>query len=485
MPAKSIKKNAVFNVIKTLMSMIFPLITFPYASRILLPEGIGKVNFANSIVSYFSLLAGLGIGTYGIREAAKVRNDKIKLNKLVTELLLINLISTVVSYILFFISIVFVPKFFEYRALLLISGTTIIFSTIGINWLYQALEEYQFIAVRSVLFQALSIVFLFVFVHTKDDIVLYTGMGVFASVGSNICNLIHSRKYYKFSLSKDLNLGKHIKPIMILFGSSLAISVFTIMDTSMLGFLSTNTEVGYYSAATKIIRIIRDLFPAVFLVMFAKLSITNSEGNTEVFNASVNKMLNFILCFALPIIAGLLLLRNSIIIVLSGTEYIPAIRSMCIMTPVILFSSWAGFLGGTVLNSTGKEKIYLYCTIAGACINLTLNATLIPSQGSFGASFATVVTEFFLALIYTILCRNNIKKKFLFKNLSQYIIGVAVMFVSLFFLGKIINSLYLKIILFPIIGAVIYAVMLLIQKNILACEIIETLKKKILKNRQK
>ena len=167
MPAKSIKKNAVFNVIKTLMSMIFPLITFPYASRILLPEGIGKVNFANSIVSYFSLLAGLGIGTYGIREAAKVRNDKIKLNKLVTELLLINLISTVVSYILFFISIVFVPKFFEYRALLLISGTTIIFSTIGINWLYQALEEYQFIAVRSVLFQALSIVFLFVFRYNR------------------------------------------------------------------------------------------------------------------------------------------------------------------------------------------------------------------------------------------------------------------------------------------------------------------------------
>ena len=135
MAEKSIRKNAAFNVMKTAMSMLFPLITFPYASRILSPEGIGKVNFANSIVAYFTLIAGLGIEFYGIREGAKVRHDKDKLSKLTMELFLLNLISTVISYGLFAISLIFVPKLFDYRLLLLVCSSTIVFSPLSLHWL--------------------------------------------------------------------------------------------------------------------------------------------------------------------------------------------------------------------------------------------------------------------------------------------------------------------------------------------------------------
>ncbi|MBQ5645905.1 MAG: oligosaccharide flippase family protein, partial [Treponema sp.] len=166
MAEKSLKKNAIYSFIKAFMNLAFPVITFPYASRILLPEGIGKVNFANSIVSYFIMIAGLGIGTYAIREAAKVRNDKTQLTKFSKEILSINLIATAIAYILFFIAFIFIPKLNPYRTMLLICSTKILFTTIGMDWFYSALEEFKYITLRSVFFQAISLIFLFIFVRT-------------------------------------------------------------------------------------------------------------------------------------------------------------------------------------------------------------------------------------------------------------------------------------------------------------------------------
>ena len=188
MAEKSLKKNAIYSFIKAFMNLAFPVITFPYASRILLPEGIGKVNFANSIVSYFIIIAGLGIGTYAIREAAKVRNDKTRLTKFSKEILSINLISTAIAYILFFIAFIFIPKLNPYRTMLLICSTKILFTTLGMDWFFAAIEDFKYITLRSVFFQAISLFFLFIFVRTKDDILRYTAFGIISSVGSNICN---------------------------------------------------------------------------------------------------------------------------------------------------------------------------------------------------------------------------------------------------------------------------------------------------------
>ena len=165
MAEKSLKKNAIFSFIKAFMNLAFPVITFPYASRILLPEGIGKVNFANSVVSYFIIIAGLGIGTYATREASKVRDDKSKLTKFSKEIFSINLISTAIAYILFFIAFIFIPKLNPYRTMLLICSTKILFTTIGLVWVFVANEDFKYITIRSLLFQILAIFYLFIFVY--------------------------------------------------------------------------------------------------------------------------------------------------------------------------------------------------------------------------------------------------------------------------------------------------------------------------------
>ena len=478
MKDKSLKLNAILNTIKTVTSLLFPLITFPYVSRILLPEGTGKVNFANSIVSYFGIIASLGIGTYASREAAKIRDDKSKLTKLVKEILSINIISTLIAYILFFISLFTVNKLADYRLLLLVCSITIILTTLGVDWLNSAMEDYGYITIRTIIFQILSLTLIFLLIKTKEDFVKYAGISVFQSVGANILNFYHSRKYVNyFSKTEHLELKKHIKPIFILFASSIAISIFTIMDTSMLGFLSTTQEVGYYSAASKLVRMVRNLFPAVFTVLFARFSYYHAQKNTNSYNDLAEKTINFILCFSIPIVAGFIILASPVIKLLCGISYIPAIDSVIVLSPLIFISSCSSFLGGVLMITQGKEKQYLYTTVSAAIIDLILNFLLIPKKGAFGASFATLITELFIFLVYVIISKNILSKIHIGIPLLQYFISTFFMTITLLFVKKFITNTIFIIVLSTLIGIIIYVFFLQIMRN----EYFITTKKDVLK----
>ena len=179
----NIKLNAILNVIKTISSILFPLITFPYASRILLPENIGKVNFASSYISYFTLIATLGITTYAIRECSIVRNDKKLLSQKASEIYSINLVTTIIAYILL-VSSLFAFRFLDtYRTLIIIHSTVILCTTLGADWLNTAMEDFTYITIRTVLFQIISIMLMFVFVKTKEDYVRYAWIIIFSSSG--------------------------------------------------------------------------------------------------------------------------------------------------------------------------------------------------------------------------------------------------------------------------------------------------------------
>ena len=173
MKQKSIKLNFIMNSVLSLSSVIFPLISAPYAYRVLMPEGIGQVTYVNAIISYFVLFAMLGIPIYGIRACAMVRDDKIALSKTVQELLLINIIMGVLSSILLALCVIWIPQLREYKQLFLFMSITIWLNVLGVEWLYKALEQYTYITVRSVIFKFLSLVMLFVFVKDETDIVEY------------------------------------------------------------------------------------------------------------------------------------------------------------------------------------------------------------------------------------------------------------------------------------------------------------------------
>lgn len=478
--SKSLKLNAFFNVVRNVLRLIFPLITFPYVSRVLMPEGIGKVNFANSIVMYFYTIASLGIGSYGIREAAKIRNDRLALAKFTKEMLSINIVSTLVSYILLAASLVFVKKFESYRILIIVNSSSIILNTIGFEWLYSALEEYGYITLRSIIFQIVSLALTFILVRNSDDVVNYALVSVISNVGSNVCNLIHARRYLDLKTKVKLEIKKHLKPIFLLFFSSIAITVFSILDTSMVGFIKDDVEVGYYTSASKIIRMIRDLFPAISTVMFARVSYYVGTKETQKIKEVTGQIFNLFYALSIPICMGFILLMKPILLLMCGSEFLPAVAVGQVMAPLVILSSISGYLSGAVLISFGREKIYMYVEVGAALLDIVLNFAFIPKYGALGAGIATLITELVMFIVFHISVKNEISGVKIKKALVQYIISSVIMALVVYMEIKYLPlSPILQILLGAVSGALIYFVILVIMKNEFLQNSINNLKLKI------
>lgn len=236
MKNKSIKVNALLNGFRTILNLLFPLITFPYVSRILSVNDIGKYNFSNSIVTYFLLIAALGIDKYAIREGTKYRDNRKRFSKFASDLFSLNVISTLFSYLLLAVFLVLSVKAYDYHTCILILSIQIFFTTLGTEWIYSIYEEYTYITVRSIIFKLISIALLFIFVRREGDYLAYTIITVIASVGANILNFVNARKFCDIKLHfKGVNWKSMVVPVLIIFASNVAIQIYVNADITMLG----------------------------------------------------------------------------------------------------------------------------------------------------------------------------------------------------------------------------------------------------------
>ncbi len=393
-----IKKNAVMNLILTVSNMIFPIITFPYAARVLTPVGTGKVSFAISLISYFSMIAQLGIPTYGIRACAKVRDDKTELTRVVHELLFINLIMNVVSYQALIISLLFVPRLRDDRMLYVLVGSTIILTSIGVEWLYKALEQYTYITVRSILFKFISLIALFLLVHSQEDYIIYGGITIFAASASNILNFINIRKFVYLKSVGNYNFKRHLKAVFTFFAMACAVTIYTNLDMVMLGFMKTDADVGYYNAAIKIKSVLVSIVTSVGAVLLPRSSYYVERGNLEEFRNITKKALRFVLFAAIPAFIYFILYAKEGVLFLSGSAYYPSIAPMQVIMPTVLFIGITNIFGIQMLIPLGKENQVLYSEIIGAVVDLVLNLMLIPQYGALGAAIGTLVAEFAVLL---------------------------------------------------------------------------------------
>ena len=390
---KSVKFNFIMNSILTASSMIFPLITYPYVSRILQPQGIGSVSFANSVVTYFSMFAQLGIPTYGIRACAKVRDDKEMLSRTVQEILLINMITCIIVYIAFACSLVLVPAFRQEKILYIVMGSMILFNTIGVEWLYKSLEQYSYITVRSLIFKFIAVVAMFLLIHQKEDYVIYGGITIFAAVGSNIMNFINLRKFIYLRPMRYYNFKRHIKPISVFFAMSIATTVYTNMDNVMLGFMRGTTENGYYDAAVKIKNILVGFVASLGTVLMPRVSYYIEVGEKKEFYRITKKALKFVYLLATPLCLYFILFAAPSIYLISGDLFAPSIPPMRLIMPTLIFIGLTNIIGLQMLVPMGRENQVLYSEIAGAIINLIINSILIPRLGAAGAAIGTVAAE--------------------------------------------------------------------------------------------
>lgn len=440
---KSIKKNILYNLVKSLSAILFPVITFVYASRVLSVSGIGKINFSQSVMSYFSLLATLGLNTYGVREAAKLRDNRKELSKLVKELISINFISMMISYIVFFGALQTIEKFDAYREILLINSISLLFSTMGMEWLYGAIEEYRYITLRTLAFQVISLILMFLFVKDSNSCNAYAGIVVLSSCGSNAFNFIHSRKYVDYKIKFKLDLRKHIKPIFIFFANNVAGNVYLALDSVMLGFIVGDKAVGYYTASTRIVRIITAVSASISSVVLPRLSYYIEENDMESYKSTIKKTFRCIMLLAIPAAIGLFAISDTVLEIFAGNDFLPADRCVKIMCPVIIFISISTFLSNLVLVPFSQENKIVVSTLIGAIANFTCNSLWIRFLAQDGAAIGTVVAELFVVIVLILLSKKYIKIIELFKVTINYWLSALIMVIIIipfaFFLTGIIK----------------------------------------------
>jgi len=396
----SVKYNFAMNVILKMSSYIFPLITLPYISRVLGTEANGKISFTASVITYFLMFAQLGIPTYGIRECARCRDDEDKLTKTVQELLIINGISMLIAYIILGISVLFINKLKQESTLLMIQSLTILLNVIGMEWLYQAVEQYQYITFRNIAFKLISIALMFLWVHRPEDYIIYGGLTVLSGSGSYILNLWNSRKILKCKLyTGQYEFKRHMKPIITFFALSIAVSIYTSMDTVMLGLISNDKEVAYYALATKIKMVLATTISAIGSVLLPRITYCLKHKEIDRFHSYIGKSLHFVSLVAFPMAVYFILLSSDVISILGGKEYMPAIKCMQIVTLAIVPLGFGNIATSQILTPTGRERFIMYSTICGAVINLIANAIMIPKWGADGAAFATVIAESIIAFV--------------------------------------------------------------------------------------
>lgn len=475
---RSIKVNMALNAIKGLLSVVFPLITFPYITRRLGVTNVGRYNFAHSIISYFVLLAGLGINTFAIREGAKKREDSRELNSFASEMLTINLLSTVISYVFLIIIMLIVPSLYSYKALLIILSLQILFKTIGVEWLYSIYEDYLYITIRSILFQIVSLILLFVFVKNESDLNIYTIITVISSVGSNVLNLIHSRKYCRFQIRITNRVKNYIKPIFVLFAMSATVTIYVSSDITILGFLCNDEVVGIYSVSVKVYTIVKTILSSIIIVSIPRLSASIGKKDFALFNSTAEDIYNTLITIVMPSVVGIITLRKEIILIISSENYLSAESSLSLLSIALFLCLGAWFWGQCILIPFNRETTVFKITILCAVINIVSNFMLIFLWQENAAAFTTIIAE----ACSFIVCRHYGKEyvklnntKIIFGKVSIGCIIIPIVSIAL----KAVTNNTVLIVLFTIlISIVLYTIVEVLLKNNTITSLFNTLLKR-------
>lgn len=470
---KSIKLNMFFNVLKSVMSVIFPLITFPYASRVLGVENMGKVQYAQSVISYFTLFASLGISAYAVREGSKIRDNREALSRFSSEMLLITTISTTIAYLTYFIFLL-MGSFNGYVVLMCITSLSIGFTTFSIEWINQIEEDFSYISIRSVAFQFISFVLMFTFVKNANDYTIYSFLQVFSATGFFFLNLIYARKYItvKKSYLKLNNLKRHLKPIMVIFGSSVAISIYLNLDILILTNLKGDYQVGLYSASVKIMNVVKTLINSITVIGVARLSWYLKHDNIKEYEVLLKNCLNSELLLLIPICLGISMLGYYAIFIFSGEAFTPATLSCQILG----FNSVVSVVNGLFMNQyfipAGKEKIGCFATIAGALTNLVLDLILIPPFGLNGAAVATFLAEAIVGLVFLYYLNKAINVKYLFDQLPKIIVAALPILLICWVMIQLFSNVWLICIMSVLVSFVVYFGLLIVLKMNLANDLL-------------
>ena len=477
--AQSVKVNYILNLINTGTQMLFPLITFPYICRVIEADGIGQINFFQSIISYISLFTCLGIPMYAIREIARDRSDVVQMNRTAMEILLLHSMLTLVGYAIVAILCLTVPQIQVNIPLFLILSLTIFFTAIGCEWFYQGIEDFKYITIRGLIIKTVSVVLLFIFVKSKTDLLYYGCYTVFGVLGGNIFNFFRLRKYIHREniIFSELHIKRHIKPVLKVFSFSVVTSIYLQLNTVLLGFLKNALAVGYFAAATKVMQMLLTMSACLGSVMMPRASHLIAENKEDEFNRLIQKSYDFTLAIALPMTIGLIFCAPSLITALCGVKFEHSILPSQIIAPIILMVAISNVFGIQVLFPKGKINIVTLCCGIGAVADLILNLCLIPFFSYIGTSIAYLGAEVATTVSMYFIGRKYIPIIYFKKSHLTYALGCIVMALALYGISLLQLPTLTILLLQGCCGVLAYFIILCIRKDEMLVQILSKIKR--------
>ena len=455
------------------------MITFPYVCRVIEADGIGQINFFQSIISYISLFTCLGIPMYAIREIARDRSDVVQMNRTAMEILLLHSMLTLVGYAIVAILCLTVPQIQVNIPLFLILSLTIFFTAIGCEWFYQGIEDFKYITIRGLIIKTVSVVLLFIFVKSKTDLLYYGCYTVFGVLGGNIFNFFRLRKYIHREniIFSELHIKRHVKPVLKVFSFSVVTSIYLQLNTVLLGFLKNALAVGYFAAATKVMQMLLTMSACLGSVMMPRASHLIAENKEDEFNRLIQKSYDFTLAIALPMTIGLIFCAPSLITALCGVKFEHSILPSQIIAPIILMVAISNVFGIQVLFPKGKINIVTLCCGIGAVADLILNLCLIPFFSYIGTSIAYLGAEVATTVSMYFIGRKYIPIIYFKKSHLTYALGCIVMALALYGISLLQLPTLTILLLQGCCGVLAYFIILCICKDEMLVQILSKIKR--------
>ncbi|MGZ3871970.1 MAG: flippase [Mucilaginibacter sp.] len=474
-------KNYFYNLLLTVANLLFPILSFPYISRVLGPEGIGKVQFVFSFAQYFGLIAGLGIPIYGMKEIARYKNNPEARSRVFSELMTIFILTSICFSVVYLIIIFLFPYFIVDRDMYLAAFLMVLLGCSYIEWVYTGMEEFKSIALRSVMFKFIGLLLMYLFIKNAGDYKLYLYLMMFSILGNNILSILLLRGKVLFRIS-GLKLRKHLMPLLFIFGTTIA-SVMADTDTVLLGFLADSKAVGLYTAADKLSKISIPIVTSMAVILMPKIAKDFADKNVAEVQLTLNQAFRFLIFFGVPITFGLALLAPEFIALFSGKEFLEATNSMRLLSVLPLIIGFAHFLLFMIMVPAGKNREMFFCVIAGMMTSLILNIFLIPTFRQMGASVANVCTEIVITVLYFYIINKNFSFKYQWNLLAKALIS-ALAFIPLIWAVKQLSLPLVYMLATCVSGcALVYtATQLFVFKNNFLFDVLDVLKLKLMKS---
>lgn len=464
-------RNYAYNLSYQLLVIILPIITTPYVTRVFSSNDLGTYGYFNSIVTYFILLATLGVANYGTKEISSHRND---IRKNFWGIYTLQFGATCLS-ILLYIILCFAFSFMQ-NPVAYILGLSLLSKGMDISWLFQGLEDFRKITVRNITVKLVGVVSIFLFVKSPGDLYLYVSLLTVFELLGQLSMWFPAREFIG-KPHLDLCYAKqHLKPVILLFLPQIAISLYVTLDRTMLGALASTTDVGIYDQALKLVNILLTLVTSLGSVMLPRVSNLLSKGNNE----AVNRMhqISFLIynLVIFPIIAGMLIINNDFVKFFLGNDFQEARYAIAIMIFRMFFIGWTNIMGIQILIPHNKNKEFLTSTTVPAIVSVGLNLLLLPKFGYIGAAIVSVLTEVFVWGIQLYFTRKYLKDVPIYKSTVKIFLASILMYFALSFLKTLLTFIpIINVVVYTIFGAILYSLLILLFKVVSLKEIKEQL----------